>query len=165
MFVLTLPGALLAASLVARRWMRPPGAAGWTVAAGFVVGWLIYPPNNTTVGILDALYPGVLIVLIAVAARVGDRQARLLVELQAVLGVVFFGLLMWVSVVPIADDANLVLKEHYGTRSAPDDFGYLPGAAVLLLGLIVVAFDLRRTGLSPPPTPATSRPPPEGTPP
>ncbi len=165
MFVLTIPGALLAASFLMRRWMKPHGVAAWTVAFGVVIGWLIYPPNNSTVGMLDALYPAVVIVLVTATARAPERSIRTLLAVQASLAVVFFAFLLWVSASPVAGDGNLVLKTRYGARFLPDEAGYLPGAAVVLVGLALLALDLRRSGLSRSPGSASSSPPTVGMPP
>ncbi|HEV1998826.1 MAG TPA: hypothetical protein VGR61_11935 [Candidatus Dormibacteraeota bacterium] len=153
-FFLTVPGALALTLLPLRRARRAPGPAVAAVIGGVLVGILIYPPNNAFGGMLDALYPAMILVLVVTLAEAGDGALAWPGWLNLAAGLVFAGCLLWVSNAPAPGDANLQLKTTFGLHFIADQLGLLPGVVLLLLaaGLAYVALskasggtDLRST--------------------
>ena len=135
-FVLSLPGALLVAWLLTGRWMRPPPAALWTVAIGALVSWAIVPPQQVQSGMLDALFLGVLVLLLYGAAQAPAGPVWRLLTWQAALGLGFAAVLLAVSTLAPPEDPNLDLKQAYRAVFLVQRFGVVPGFLVLCAGLL-----------------------------
>ncbi|HEY8741200.1 MAG TPA: hypothetical protein VIN56_11465 [Candidatus Dormibacteraeota bacterium] len=131
-FIASLPGAALLAWLTAGRSMWPRGAARWAVVGGFVVGWAIDPPQQALAGMLDALFLGVLLLLVNAAAEAPAPAVGRMFSAHAVAAGVFVLALLSVAVTAGAGDANIDYKQHYGAVFLVERFGILP--AILLVG-------------------------------
>ena len=142
-FVLTLPGALALTLVPLGRLPRLPAAALAMLLGGTFVDLLIYPANNALTGMLDALYPGVLLLLILTLGAARGHAVAWAAVLNIGAGLVFAGCLLWVSNWPAPTDANLGLKVRFGVRFIADEVGLLPGAVLVLSAawLIYLTFD------------------------
>jgi hypothetical protein len=149
--VLTLPGALITVLLAG----PPPPVrtvALMTIAGGAAVALAIYPANQDATGMLDALYPGVLIYLIEVAAIVADRHLRRILWLGLLLGPATIVALTWLAFEPVRGDLNLVLQTLYRVAPFEQRWGPAPGLLLLGLGLAIglrAATRRRKVGGSP----------------
>ena len=141
--VLSLPGALLAATLAARRWLRPTGPAAWMILAGAIFGILVVPPQQFSSGMLDTLYPGIMLVLVGVSGAVPARVVPRLLGLQAALAAVFVAALLLVATRATIDDPNLRLKLAYEARFAVEQLTPFPGIAALGLAAVSAFLALR----------------------
>lgn len=147
-FVLTLPGAVLLTLVATRRRRTLPPPAAAMVAGGALVGLLIYPPNNAMSGMLDALYPAVVLVVVFAVASASDSMVARLAVLQSAAAVLFLGCLLLVSNAPAAGDGNLELKNAAGTHYLADILGPWPGAVLLVaaVGLLYWLVSRQRRG-------------------
>lgn len=132
-FVLTIPGALALTVVPLGLPRRTPPAAVAAVVGGVLVGLLIYPPNNAIAGMLDALYPAVILVLVITLAEADDGAIAWPALLNLTAGAAFSLCLLWVSNAPAAGDANLALKTGSAVRFIADEVGPLPGVLLLLM--------------------------------
>lgn len=149
-FVLSLPGALMGLLLVARRWLRRPGPLPWMLAFGAGLGLLAYPPQQFLSGMLDALFPGVLLLTVAVVAAIPDSIVRRLLTVQAGLAALFLAALALVSALPSGADPNVALKLGYGARFAVEALTPVPGVGLLALAAVTGFIALRPAPSSPP---------------
>jgi hypothetical protein len=148
--VLSLPGALLTA-LVAGRLQRPPKTVVICLVAGAMVALALFPAGAYKAGMLNTLYPGVLILLTFAAGAMDATGVRRMFVAGAALGGCTVGLLLWLSASPIAGDPNLDLRSLYGVTFFVQRWGVLPGLAILVAAVWVCARtatrDWRLTGL------------------
>src|SRR5439155_10179978 len=137
--VLRRPGALGAAWLALGRGLVPRGAAAWTVAVGVAVSWVIDPAQQWRIGMLDALFLGVLVLLVDATSRASPARARRLLAAHLGLAVVFVPIVIAVAWLAGPGDPNLLLKRAYGARFLVDVVGPLPGAAMLAASGLLLA--------------------------
>jgi hypothetical protein len=137
-FVLSLPGALLTA-LVAGRLQRPPKTVVICLVAGAMVALALFPAGAYRAGMLNTLYPGVLILLTFAAGAMDATGVRRMFVAGAALGGCTVGLLLWLSASPIAGDPNLDLRSLYGVTFFVQRWGVLPGLAVLAAAAYICA--------------------------
>jgi hypothetical protein len=137
-FMLSLPGALLTA-LVAGRLQRPPTAVVICLVAGAMVALALFPAGAYKAGMLNTLYPGVLILLTFAAGAMDAAGVRRMFVAGAALGGCSVGLLLWLSASPIAGDPNLDLRTLYGVTFFVQRWGVLPGLAILVAAVWVCA--------------------------
>jgi hypothetical protein len=136
--LLSLPGALLTA-LVAGRLPRPPMPLFICIATGAAVALGLFPADAYRAGMLNALYPGVLILLIFAAGEADAATVRQMFIAGAVLGTAFVGMLLWLSASPIAGDPNVDLRRLYGVTFFAQRWGVLPGLAILAAAFWICA--------------------------
>lgn len=133
-FVLfSLAGGLLVTTLVGRGWLAPSRIVRFTVGAGVLLNWAIYPPQNSD-NMIDALFLGVLVYVVYVHARVPAAVTRRLLVLEAATSAAFATLLAWYAWTVAPYDANLEIKNHYGARFFADMAGPWPGLVLIVLG-------------------------------
>jgi hypothetical protein len=137
-FVLSLPGALFTALIVGAL-RRPPTAAVIAIAGGAVVGLLLFPAGAYRAGMLNTLYPGVLILLTVAAGAIDIATVRRMFVASVVLGGCFVALLLWLAAAPIAGDPNVGLRSLYQVTFFVQRWGALPGLAVLVVGAWICA--------------------------
>ena len=152
-FVLSLPGALLAA------WVWSPRAApsrrGSTGDGGYRgrVQLAGLAPERLGDGHARRLYLGIVVVLVAAVSRATPARTVRLAQVNAIALVVFVAALLWVSFVPANGDPNLALKTHLGIRLFADHHGLVPGglipAGVRGRARLRIATQARVRGLSP----------------
>ncbi|MFN2465849.1 MAG: hypothetical protein ABR598_06220 [Candidatus Dormibacteria bacterium] len=145
-FVLTLPGALGLTLMFLGPPRHPPRPAVAALLGGVVVGILIYPPNNALTGMLDALYPAVLIVLVTTVATARQGRVALLGAANLAAGVLFVASLVWLSNWAAPADANLQLKIRFGLSFVADALGPAPGVMLLALSAVLAYLGLRNGG-------------------
>jgi hypothetical protein len=102
-------------------------------------------------GILDALYPGVLILLTYTAGATGWAPARRMFVATILLGGAFVTLLFVLSAFPIDGDANVLYRSRYSISFFVQRWGLVPGLALVAAGAFIcaraAATDWRRHGL------------------
>ena len=142
-FVLSLPGALVTA-LLAGRLQRPPVTVLICIGAGALVALALFPAGAYRAGLLNTLYPGVLILLTISAGAMGSSGVRRMFVASAILGSCLVGLLLWLAASPIAGDPNLDLRRLYGVTFFVQRWGALPGLAILVAAVMVCARTVTR---------------------
>jgi hypothetical protein len=150
-FVLSLPGALVTI-LITTRLPRPPVTMLVCLATGAAVATALYNASGAYMtGILDALYPGVLILLTHTARATGWATARRMFVASLLLGGAFVALLFVLSAFPIDGDANVLYRSRYSISFFVQRWGLVPGVALLAAGAFIcaraAATDWRRHGL------------------
>ncbi|MFN2462614.1 MAG: hypothetical protein ABR573_01775 [Candidatus Dormibacteria bacterium] len=133
----SLPGALLVLLLVAPRALRPAGLAAWVMLAGATVALLIYPAEGLAVGILDALFPAVVLLQLEALPRLSDSQAERAFRLAGILVLLAIGLVLGLAWASGAEDRNVQLRGLYSARYLVEVLGPAPG--ILLLAAAVAA--------------------------
>jgi hypothetical protein len=138
-FVLSLPGALVTA-LVAARIPRPPLPILISLATGAAIATAAYNASGAYLtGILDALFPGVLILLTFTAGALDATRVRRMFVASLVLGGCFVALLVLLSVFPIAGDSNVTYRSQYSATFFVQRWGVVPGLAVLAAAAYICA--------------------------
>ena len=141
----TLTGAALFMWFATRGRLLPRGAALALIGGGALVSWIIYTPNNATTGMMDALFPGTVIMLLLAAARLRMPTAARLLTAEVALTILLLALLVWLSYAPVAGDPNLALKIRYHAVFLPDVAGPWPGVALLVIAATAAGVARLRT--------------------
>jgi hypothetical protein len=136
--LLSLPGALLPA-LLAGRLRPPPAEAVAGIAVGAIVALALFPAGAYRAGMLNTLYPGILMVLTFAAASPDAAYARRLFVATSILGALTVALLLWLAASPIAGDPNADLRAQFGVTMFVQRWGVAPGLAVLMAAVAVCA--------------------------
>jgi hypothetical protein len=139
----SLPGGLITA-LAAGRLQRPPTAVVICLVGGGLVGLALFPAGAYRTGMLNTLYPGILVLLTFAAGAMSATSARRMLVAGAAFGGCFVALLLWVSTSPIAGDPNLDLRKLYGVTFFVQRWGVLPGLTILLGAVLVCARTVAR---------------------
>jgi hypothetical protein len=129
-FALSLPGALITVFVTAR-FPRPPATILVCLATGAAIVTAVYNASSYPTGMLDALTPGVLILLTFVAGTLDATRVRRMFVASLVLGGCFVTLLLLLSAFPIAGDSNVTYRSQYSVIFFVQRWGLLPGLAVL----------------------------------
>jgi hypothetical protein len=137
-FVLSLPGALVTA-LVAARLPRPPAAMLICMATGAAIVTVVYNASSYLTGMLDGLYPGVLMLLTFAAGRLDPTAVRRMFVASLVLGGCFVTLLLLLSAFPIAGDSNVTYRSQFSVIFFVQRWGLFPGLAVLVAAAYICA--------------------------
>ncbi len=136
-FILSLPGALVTA-LLAARMPRPPSPLLICILTGAAIGTAIYNAAGAYLtGILDAYYPGVLILLVFVATTLDAPGVRRMFVAAFFLGGCFVTLLLLLSTFPLSGDSNVTYRSQYATIFFVQRWGLLPGLAILAAAAVI----------------------------
>jgi hypothetical protein len=142
-FVLSLPGALVTA-LLAGRLQRPPTAVNFCLGAGALVALALFPAGAYRAGMLNTLYPGVLVLLTFAAATMSSTAVRRMFVASAILGAGAVGLLFWLAASPLTGDPNRDLRSLYRVTFFVQRWGALPGLAILVPAILLCAWTVTR---------------------
>src|SRR5258708_4443121 len=136
-FILSLPGALVTALLSARI-PPPPSPLLIFILTGAAIGTAIYNAAGAYLtGILDAYYPGVLILLVFVATTLDAPGVRRMFVAAFFLGGCFVTLLLLLSTFPLSGDSNVTYRSQYATIFFVQRWGLLPGLAILAAAAVI----------------------------
>ena len=131
LLVHSLPGALAGLLLLTRAQRRLRGPEPAIIASGAAVSLLIYPSESMFVGIIDALYPAVVIAAIGITSRLPQRPLRRVLIVNLALGALGAALMLWIAVGSHAPERNVALRQLYAARFLVEVLTPLAGLAVL----------------------------------
>ncbi|GAC1327367.1 MAG: hypothetical protein NVSMB17_01260 [Candidatus Dormibacteria bacterium] len=135
----SLPGAVVVFLLVKARALRPRGKAAFMVYAGGLVGLAIYPAEGLFVGIVDALYPAVLLLGVGALCRLTAAEETRALRLAAAGMVLVVALALGIAAGAGPRDRNQQLRATYSARYLVEVVTPLPGALILAIaGALVV---------------------------
>jgi hypothetical protein len=146
LLIFSLPAALLATVVVARRYLRMPSAVACMVAGGMALNTLAYPSNQWRSGMYEGFFFAVLLLVALAAARAPWRQARTLIIVHAMLAAAVAAGLLVLAWTATSADRNVGLKGRESLVFLVDRFGWLPGALALSSGVVLLTSQLFTKG-------------------